>query len=77
MKSQLAIKLKELLDGMSKEDFNQDWEKIQSLNLSGPSLSDALNYFVVNQSNTSSFELVDTENDVTSYLTNFNYNNAA
>jgi len=37
-KSELASKLKELLDGMSGEEFDEEWKKITDLKLEGPSM---------------------------------------
>jgi hypothetical protein len=37
-KSELASKLKELLDGMSQEEFDEEWKKITDLKLEGPSM---------------------------------------
>ena len=36
-------KLKELLDQISQEQFEQEWSEIESLNLQGPSLEEILN----------------------------------
>jgi len=77
MKSQLAIELKKLLDGLSQEEFNTDWNEIQSLNLSGPTISAALNYFSINQQRSSSFEIVDTDADTSISFYNKNYTTAA
>jgi hypothetical protein len=45
MKSELANKLKEILDNMSQEQFDQEWSKITALNMGGPSFADAIEYF--------------------------------
>ena len=45
MKSDLAINLKEVLDNMSQEQFDQIWSEITALNLEGPSFDDAIEYF--------------------------------
>ena len=37
-KSELARKLKELLDGMSQEEFDEEWKKVTDLKLEGPSI---------------------------------------
>ena len=37
-KSELASKLKELLDGMSQKEFDEEWKKITDLKLEGPSM---------------------------------------
>ena len=47
MKSDLAINLKEVLDKMSQEQFDQIWSGITALNLEGPSFADAIEYFSI------------------------------
>ena len=37
-KSELASKLKEILDNMSQEEFNEEWKKITNLKMEGPSI---------------------------------------
>jgi len=37
-KSELANKLKQILDNMSQEEFNEEWKKITDLKLEGPSI---------------------------------------
>ncbi|RRQ49800.1 hypothetical protein DZC72_04205 [Maribacter algicola] len=44
MKSPLAKKLKAILDSMSQEDFNTDWDEIISFDLKGPSFADVFEY---------------------------------
>jgi len=44
MNSPLANKLKDLLDNMSQEEFNKQWDEIVSLDLQGPSFADVLEY---------------------------------
>jgi hypothetical protein len=48
MKSELANKLKNLLDNMSQEDFDLQWSEITAMGFSGPSFSDILEYNAVN-----------------------------
>ncbi len=44
MKTELAQKLKEVLDNMSQEQFDQEWAEVTSLNLEGPSFGDFVEY---------------------------------
>ena len=48
MKSELANKLKNLLDNMSQEEFDKQWVEITALGFTGPSFSDILEYNAVN-----------------------------
>lgn len=57
MKSELANKLKEILDNISQEQFDQEWSKITALNLEGPSFADAIEYFSVSMDKLGKFEL--------------------
>ena len=40
MKSELANKLKDILDNMSQEQFDEEWTKITELKLEGPSFAE-------------------------------------
>ena len=40
MKSELAKKLKEVLDNMSQEQFDMEWNAISSLNMEGPTFEE-------------------------------------
>ena len=42
----ISDKLKKLLDNMSQEEFDKDWENIKKLNLSGPKLEDYNNFLL-------------------------------
>jgi hypothetical protein len=65
MKSELANKLKEILDNMSQEQFDQEWSKVTALNLEGPSFADAIEYFSVSIDKIGKFELNrDIQNEV-------------
>lgn len=65
MKSELANKLKEILDNMSQEQFDQEWSKITALKLEGPSFADAIEYFSVSIDKIGKFELNrDIQNEV-------------
>jgi hypothetical protein len=75
MKSELAKKLKEVLNRMSQEEFNNDWEKIKSYNFEGPSINEALYYINYVQSNVSNFEL--SYSNISENITEDNYNLAA
>lgn len=44
MESPLAKKLKALLDNMSQEEFNKQWDEIVSFDLQGPSFADVFEY---------------------------------
>ena len=57
MKSELAKKLKEVLDNMSQEQFDMEWNAISSLNMEGPTFEEATEYFSIPDSNASSFVL--------------------
>ena len=76
MKSDLAKKLKDVLDNMSREEFLQEWEDIRSLKLQGPSLHSMRDFLRV-QSRSSSFEIVEAPSEVSTYLSNLNYSSAA
>lgn len=57
MKSELAKKLKSVLDEMSQEQFDLEWSAVTSLNLNGPSFTDAVEYFASMQDKMGSYEL--------------------
>jgi hypothetical protein len=57
MKSELAKKLKEVLDNMSQEQFDMEWNAISSLNMEGPTFAEATEYFSIPDSSASSFIL--------------------
>ncbi|WP_339888941.1 hypothetical protein [uncultured Flavobacterium sp.] len=57
MKSELANKLKEILENMSQEQFDQEWSQITALELEGPSFADAIEYFSVSIDKMGKFEL--------------------
>ena len=40
MKTELAQKLKEILDDMTQEDFDQEWEEITALNMDSPTIQE-------------------------------------
>jgi len=66
MKSKLANKLKEILDNMSQEQFDQEWRQITALKLEGPTFADAIEYFSVSIDKMGKFELNSTiQNEVT------------
>ena len=46
-KSELAIKLKQVLDSMTQEEFDIAWNEITVLNLKGPKLGDIIDSFEV------------------------------
>ncbi len=48
MKTQLGKKLKHLLDNMSQEEFDKQWNEIVALDLQGPSFDDYLDYLANN-----------------------------
>lgn len=72
MKSELANKLKDILDNMSQEQFDQEWSQITALKLEGPSFFDAIEYFSVSIDKMGKFELnTDIQNEnlpTTNYL---------
>lgn len=51
MKTQLAQKLKAILDQMSQEQFDQEWRSIADMNMEGPSFDDAIEYFSMDKAN--------------------------
>lgn len=55
MKSSLADRLKEVLDSMSQEQFDLEWNAIGNLNMTGPSFEDAIDYFSVPSVDIASF----------------------
>lgn len=55
MKSLLAQKLKEVLDNMSQEQFDLEWNAISDLNMQGATFEEAIEYFSVPNSNAASF----------------------
>lgn len=57
MKSELAKKLKEVLDNMSKEQFEKEWSQVTALNLKGPSFADAIDYITMSVNQFGKFEL--------------------
>lgn len=57
MKTELAQKLKEVLDNMTQEQFDQEWSAITALNLEGPSFVDVVEYFAVMQAQLGSYDL--------------------
>ena len=72
MKSEMANRLKEILDGMSQEQFDQEWSQITALKLDGPTFVDAIEYFSVSIDKMGKFEMnTDIQNDIlptTNYL---------
>lgn len=62
MKSDLAKKLKEVLDNMSQEQFDQAWGAVTALGMEGPSFSDAIHYFTVESDSKKHFELLSNAN---------------
>ncbi len=57
MKSELAKKLKEVLDNMSQEQFDMEWNAISALNMEGPTFEEAIEYFSIPDASASSFVL--------------------
>lgn len=56
MKSEMAIKLKEILDNTSQEEFDREWSEIMSLGLQGPSVSSIIAHFSVAGTSTITYE---------------------
>ncbi len=56
--SELASKLKDILNKMSQEEFDNEWSKVISMNLQGPSFEEALEFFSLMQTQLSQFELI-------------------
>lgn len=55
MKTQLAQRLKEVLNQMSQEDFDKVWVNIVDMKMEGPTFEDAIEYFSVPDTSMSSF----------------------
>lgn len=51
MKTELAIKLKNLLDNMSQEEFDLAWQDVVSLNVDSPSFEEYLQFLDVSDLN--------------------------
>ncbi len=49
LKSDLAAKLRDVLENMSQEEFDKEWSQITALNLESPSFSEAIEYFALMQ----------------------------
>lgn len=49
MQSEMAKKLKKLLDGISQQDFDQKWAAVEALKLNGPLTDEVLQSFSSNQ----------------------------
>jgi len=65
MKSELANKLKEILDNMSQEQFDQEWSNITALKLEEPSFADTIEHFSVSIDKIGKFELNrDVQNEI-------------
>jgi len=57
MKSEMANRLKEVLDNMTQEQFDQEWSAITALNLEGPAFVEVVEYFAVMQAQLGSYDL--------------------
>ncbi len=76
MKSEMAKRLKEILENTSQEQFNQEWTEIEALGLQGPSADEVLEYYTVSQNTTVEYE-VQTESESLGYSGNINFALAA
>lgn len=78
MKSQLAQQLKDLLDSMNQEQFDQEWNSIAECSMEGPTFLDALEFFAVADASNASF-MFSTEPDFNQEIIpgNGNFCNAA
>lgn len=74
-KSELAIKLKDILSKMTQEEFDKEWSKVTSLKLESPSFEDVMKFFNLMQPQLSHFELV--SNHHATYTGESNYAIAA
>ncbi|MHB9055763.1 MAG: hypothetical protein ACYC2P_06370 [Paludibacteraceae bacterium] len=45
MKSELAQKLREILDNKTQEQINQEWAAVKALNLDGPTMEEVVMFF--------------------------------
>lgn len=55
MKSELAKQLKELLDNMNQEQFDQEWNSIAENCMEGPTFIEALEYYALSDVSDASF----------------------
>jgi hypothetical protein len=70
MKSEMAKKLKELLDGMTQEEFDQKWKEVEELKLEGPTIVEVAEFYYSSQQSTvSNFEMAE---DVNASISSFN-----
>lgn len=53
----MAQKLKDILAHTSQEEFERDWAAIEDLGLKGPHADEVVEYFVLSQPTTVSYEL--------------------
>ena len=58
MKSEMALKLKEILDNTTQEEFDREWNEIKGLGMQGPTCEEVLTYFTVVAPTSGSYELV-------------------
>ena len=77
MKSEMAKKLKELLDNMSQEDFDQKWAAVEALELKGPSADEVFEYYSINYNTTVQYSIEQVENSSTGLVGEPNYALAA
>jgi hypothetical protein len=71
LKSDLASKLRDVLDNMSQEEFDKEWSEITALNLQSPSFSEAIEYFALMQDQLGHFEMATTPQVVVSESNNY------
>ena len=64
LKSDLAGKLKDVLENMSQDEFDKEWSEITSLNLESPSFDEAIEYFALMQGQLGKFEMANTTSDI-------------
>jgi len=75
MQSDIATKLKDILNNMTQEEFDKEWSEITALQLEGPTLTEAIEFFALMKNRMGKFEMV--SNTPTTFEGNENYSQAA
>jgi hypothetical protein len=57
LKSDIAAKLRDVLNNMSQEEFDKEWAQVTLLNLESPSFSQAIEYFTLKQDESECIEM--------------------
>jgi hypothetical protein len=67
LKSDIAAKLRDVLNNMSQEEFDKEWAQVTLLNLESPSFSQAIEYFTLKQDESECIEMDATQQLSDSY----------